>query len=271
MTNGGENGTSGGGWRVGPWGVVALVGVVVGIITMTSDIMEGAGDHWSEPVLWEVTSAFVLIMMAPLVGWAVRRFPIRGDNLVQAGVIHLGLTVPYSLLHILAIWLMREAAYAAAGGRYGFFDDGVGIVVLYEWRKDVITYASIAAVYWWWQHRAERPPPERAGDDRIEIRDGGAAVFLNPRDLLWVEAAGNYVEFHTETRTHLARGTLAAWEKRLADKGFARVHRSRLVNRARIGAIKPTPSGDVELTLDDGRVVSGSRRYRGGLETTPSL
>lgn len=84
--------------------------------------------------------------------------------------------------------------------------------------------------------------------------------------MLWVEAAGNYIEFHTGQRSHLVRGTLAAWEARLAAKGFVRVHRSRLVNRTRISAIRPTPSGDVEITLDDSRSIAGSRRYRDALE-----
>lgn len=267
MTTGGENGTSGAGPNLGPWALVALVGVVVAVVTASSGVMEGAGGHWSEPVLWEVTSAAVIIAMAPLIGVAVRRWPIRADNLVWACLIHLAVTVPYSLLHILAIWILRESAYWAVGARYGFFDDGVGLVVLYEWRKDVITYASIAAVYWWFQRRAEQPAPARQGDERIEVRDGGAAVFLAPRDILFLEAAGNYIEFHTAARTHLVRGTLAAWETRLGHAGFARVHRSRLINRARIASMKPTPSGDLEITLDDGRTMLGSRRYRATLES----
>ena len=64
------------------------------------------------------------------------------------------------------------------------------------------------------------------------------------------------------------RCTLATWEAKLAARGFVRAHRSRIVNRAHIGALKPTPAGDVEITLDNGAVVSGSRRYREGLEAT---
>ncbi len=268
MTSGGENGAGGGRtFRIGPWMAVALVGLVVATVNATSGIMERDDVLWVEPVIWEVTSAAVIIAMAPLIGWAVRRWPPRADNLAVSGLIHLTLTVPYALLHILAIFVLRESIYWAAGERYGFFDNGVGITLLYEWRKDVLTYAAIAAVYFWYQRQAERPPPERPDDDRIEIRNGGAAVFLAPRDIFLVEAAGNYVEFHTATRTHLVRGTLAAWEARLAPRGFARVHRSRLVNRARIGSLKPTPSGDVEITLDDGRTLLGSRRYRAALET----
>jgi hypothetical protein len=271
VTSGEPGGTSGaGGFRPGPWQTIALVGAVVAIVNATSDIMElrrvGSDVHWSAPVLWEVTSAIAIIGLAPLIGMALRRWPLRGDNLAQAGLIHLGLTIPFALAHVLAIWLSREAAYAAVGAHYGFFDDGVGMTLLYEWRKDVLSYGAIAAVYYWFQRRAERPLPVQSSDNRIEIRDGGAAVFLASSDIFWVEAAGNYVEFHAAQRTHLVRGTLAGWETRLAARGFVRVHRSRLINRAHIAAIKPTPSGDVDITLSDGRTVTGSRRYRATLE-----
>jgi hypothetical protein len=244
---------------------VAVVGCAVAFVNATSGIIEHDAE-WYEPVIWEGTSALIVIALAPLIGRAVRRWPVRTDNLAKAGLIHFGLTVPFSLAHILAIWLSREAIYWAAGARYGFFDDGVAITLLYEWRKDVLVYAAIAAVYWWFQRQAERPPAQREGEARIEVRDGGAAVFLPPGDLLFVEAAGNYIEFHTAARTHLVRGTLAAWEQRLAPLGFARVHRSRLVNRARIAALKPTPAGDVEITLDNGATLLGSRRYRAALD-----
>lgn len=274
MTNGGDAGTSGeGGFRPGPWTTVALIGVVVGFVNATSDIMElqrnGSDVHWAAPVLWEGSSAVVIIALAPLIGLAMRRWPPRG-NLVRFALIHLGLTIPFALIHILFIFVIREAAYAAVGARYGFFDDGVGLTLLYEWRKDVLVYGAIAAAYWWFLRRAEQPPPERPGEDRIEIRDGASAIFLAPGDVLWVEAAGNYIEFHTASRSHLVRGTLAAWEARLAGKGFVRVHRSRLVNRARIASLKPTPSGDVEITLSDGRTLAGSRRYRDALESAPA-
>ena len=268
MTIGGEKGTSGG-TLIGPWTLVALVGVVVALVNATSGIMElrrvGADFHWLEPVLWEATSAAAIIALAPGIGWAMRRWPPRSDSLVRFALIHAALTVPFAAAHVLAIFVSREAAYWAVSAHYGFFeDDGVPLTFLYEWRKDVLTYAAIAAAYWWFQRRAEQQ--QNQGDRRIEVRDGGAAVFLAPADILFVEAAGNYIEFHTAARTHLVRGTLAAWETRLAAHGFVRVHRSRLINRAHIAAIRPTPSGDVEITLDDGRVLVGSRRYRGALE-----
>lgn len=280
MTTGGQSGTSG--WtRVErqAWLMVVLVACVVVLVNATSNILEfarsGVSIGWWEPVLWEVTSAIVIVAMAPLVGHAVRRWTPRRDNLLQTVPIHFALTLPFALVHIAAIFVLRNAVYWLVGGDYGFFDDGVGVVLLYEWRKDVLVYAAVAATYWIFFYVADRrreSETAQAGDRRIEIRDGGTAVFLAPGDILFVEAAGNYVEFHTGARTHLVRGTLAAWEARLTQRGFVRAHRARLVNRARIVALKPTPAGDIEITLDDGRVVAGSRRFRGALDapSTPT-
>lgn len=280
MTSGGDGGTSGErprlGQRLGPWSLIAIVGVVVAFVTASSELTEiartGANIHWSEPVLWEATSALSIIALAPFIGLAIRRWPPREDNFVRFGLIHFALSIPFAAAHVAAIFVTRESAYWAVGAHYGFFEeDGVLGTFIYEWRKDILSYAAIAAVYWWFQRQAERPPPERPGDERIEIREGATAVFLAPRDLLSVEAAGNYITFNTAARNYLVRGTLASWEARLAAIGFVRVHRSRLVNRARISATKPTPSGDLEITLDDGRTILGSRRYRDALETRASL
>jgi hypothetical protein len=274
VTTGDDLGTNGWGRFVrGPWIFIALVSLVVVLVNASSDYLEmrrsGFDTPWWEPMIWEVTSAIVIVGMAPLIGRAVRRWTPGRDNFVRPLLIHFGLTLPFAVAHVAAIYLMRNAIYAAVGGHYGYFDDGIGLVFLYEWRKDVLTYATIAATYWVFNYIAIRRHAAAApasGDRRIEIRDGGAAVFLAPGEITHVEAAGNYVEFHTPARTHLVRGTLASWEAQLTARGFARVHRSRLVNRSRIASIKPTPSGDIEITLDTGAALSGSRRYRDALE-----
>lgn len=277
MTSGGKTGTSG--WPRAErraWIFIALVSLLVVAVNASSDFLEmqraGRDFDWWEPLAWEVTSALVIVAAAPLIGLAVRRWTPTRDNLLRPGLIHLGLTIPFALIHVAGIYVMRNAIYWLTQSHYGYFDDGMALVLFYEWRKDVLTYATIAATYWIFRYLAERQqaatqPP---GGDRIEIRDGATAFFLAPSEVLYVEAAANYVEFHTSARTHLVRGTLAAWEVKLAARGFVRAHRSRLVNRARIAALKPTPSGDVEITLNDGRVIAGSRRYRDALDDAPA-
>ncbi len=90
-------------------------------------------------------------------------------------------------------------------------------------------------------------------------------MFLEGPAINWIEAAGNYVEIHTENGVHTARGTLAAFAQRLAAAGFVRIHRSRVVNPLRVVSYQPTASGDVEVEMADGTMLAGSRRFRAAL------
>jgi hypothetical protein len=251
--------------------MIALVSVPVCIVNATSVLIElGRLDqtvHPAEPFFWEFSSALILVLMAPLVGMAVRRWPLEGPGIWLSLAVHLALTIPFSLVHIAGLFLVRQSIYGVIGSDYDLFGSGVWLTVLYEWRKDVISYAIFVAVYWssaWFARRREAasaaPPP-----DRIEVREGGRTLYLPPAEIAWLEAAGNYVEIHTASATHLIRGTLAAWEQRLTGLGFVRIHRSRLVNRSHVGALEPTGSGDFEVTLTNGRKLQGSRRFRAGL------
>lgn len=268
VTDGGPAVTSGERrFRPTAWLVVAGLGFAIATVNATSEILEAQRDgdrqNPAEPFIWELSSLVVILALAPLIGQALRRWPPELG--APALLVHAALTIPFSLVHVFAMWALRLMAYAAAGWRYDFFDGGMGMRLLYEWRKDVLVYALAALTYWLFR---ERPAPAApAADARIEIREGATAVFLPPADILYLEAAGNYVEVHTSGRTHLVRGTLAAFEQKLAPHRFVRAHRSRLVNRARVRALKPTPSGDVEISFDDGRTIMASRRFRAGLES----
>jgi DNA-binding LytR/AlgR family response regulator len=146
----------------------------------------------------------------------------------------------------------------------------------YEFRKDAVTYVMLGAAFWLAAGRrsqaAERagaaPLAASARTDVVWLRDGPARIRIEPADIVMVTSAGNYVEYcMAGGRTHLVRGTLAAEEARLSAFNIVRVHRTRLINLARVSALQSGPSGDFELTLDTGQVVSGSRRYRGAVES----
>lgn len=166
---------------------------------------------------------------------------------------------------------LRKLAYAAVGRDYDFAHGQLWLTLFYEWRKDILTYAVLLGLFWWLGERRRAKEAAATPAARLEVKEGGRTTYLDPAEIAWVEAAGNYVELHANGRTHLARGALSSIEARLAGRGFARIHRSRLVNRARIRAVKATPAGDFEVTLDDGQTLTGSRRYRAALGDTPTL
>src|SRR3546814_12816353 len=108
-------------------------------------------------------------------------------------------------------------------------------MVLCAWIRDAALQRRAAAV-----PPLLRPEPSADGQgnpvSRIEIRDGARRIWVDPAEVLWIEAAGNYVELHLPGRSLLQRQTLAAMEAALADHGFTRIHRSRLVNRRPVRA-----------------------------------
>jgi hypothetical protein len=274
VTGGKEQGTGGWSWvQWKPWLLLGCIGFVVALVNATSGLMEAARDgrviepSWA-PFLWEYSSWVMLLALAPFVGEAIRRFPPRRETAARFALIHLGALLAFSIIHVAGMVALRKIGYWAVGRFYDFSHGNLALTFIYEARKDAISYALFAVIFYLFQRREERA--SATSDGRIELRDGATAAYVTPSDILYVEAAGNYVEFHTAAKTHLVRATLASWEARLTARGFVRVHRSRLVNRAHIAAIKPTPAGDVEITLDTGAVLLGSRRYRAALDAAPA-
>lgn len=290
-TSGGKAVTSGrtptrGGWRI-EWAAVLFIAAaasVIAVVNVTSAIMEsqtgGAPIDPRAAWLYEISSGVMVVALCPIAAWMVWKVPppIEASISVwaRAAVPHFVAACVFSALHILGMVAIRKIGYAIAGSEYIFAYQGDLVVpTIYELRKDVLTYVSNAAWFWvfgfWQAQKAAQaltaPAATPAQDQRIEIRDGARITLLDPATIGWVEAAGNYVELHTGDATHLVRGTLAGFEERLAEHGFVRIHRSRLINKKRISGFRPTSSGDLEITLDDGRVVGGSRRFRAMLES----
>ena len=273
MTNGGAAGTSGG-WRDSPrgrmaaaWLAVAGFGLLHVVVNAASvmDERRRAGqptDPW-EPWLWEGSSTFVWLMLLPLIFLAARRLQPPRFPIGAAAGLHLLLTVPVSLAHVGLMNAIRVGIYAALGERYAPRQPLLEIL-LYEYRKDVITYALMVAFFLLFE-RVVRPQPApgaAAPDYRIEVRDGSRTRWIAPEDVEWAQAAGNYVELHGAFGTLLHRQTLAALEAELADHGFVRVHRSRLVRAGAVQSIETRQSGDFELVLASGERIAGSRRFR---------
>ena len=52
--------------------------------------------------------------------------------------------------------------------------------------------------------------------NRLAIPEGGRVVFLQPDEIDWIEAEGNYVRLHVGKESHLLRETMSSTETRLA-------------------------------------------------------
>lgn len=213
-----------------------------------------------EPWVWEGSSALLFAALVPVIALAVVEGLKTGMSLPRRSLIHLTAFGAVCLAHVFGMIALREAFYVGMGARYDF---GLSwSTLLYEARKDAVTYVLIAALIWMWLRL--RSPPRVADDTAppLVVRDGARTIVIDIATIGYVEAAGNYVEVHCARGVVLARSSLAAVERQLELHGFVRIHRSRLVRLAAITTATSTASGDFELVLDDGSRVAGSRRYR---------
>jgi len=93
-----------------------------------------------------------------------------------------------------------------------------------------------------------------------------ATVVVNADEIDWIEAADYYASLHVGGKSHLLRETLTELAERLDPERFFRVHRSAIVNLARVREIHPLFRGDCELVLSNGARVRLSRTRRGEFE-----
>jgi hypothetical protein len=89
---------------------------------------------------------------------------------------------------------------------------------------------------------------------------------LRPDQVTWISAAGNYCEFHTWDRVHLVRVPLVCMAERLKAQGFARVHRSAVVNMSTVESIERSSTSPRPVArLRCGTTVPVGRRFRAEL------
>jgi two-component system LytT family response regulator len=99
---------------------------------------------------------------------------------------------------------------------------------------------------------------------RLVARQGGATHVIPVEQIDWIEGADYYARVHTASASHMVRMPLTRLMEQLDDRVFVRVHRSIIVNAARIARI--IPHADLGVVLDSGKRLPLSRRLRPRLE-----
>jgi two-component system LytT family response regulator len=100
--------------------------------------------------------------------------------------------------------------------------------------------------------------------ERLAVKSDGRFVFLKFDEIVWVEAADNYVVIHTAAGERLMpRDTLTSIEERLGPQQFTRVNRSALVRIDQVKELQPSAQGDYSILLRNGTRIPLSRSLRG--------
>ena len=102
---------------------------------------------------------------------------------------------------------------------------------------------------------------------RMAVRTKGRILFLDPRDIVAVQAEGNYVLLQRKSGSCLLRESLSEVAEKLKPYGFIRIHRSVLVNTSFVEEIQPCLTGSYGLRITGGRKYTVTRTYRKNLRS----
>ena len=96
---------------------------------------------------------------------------------------------------------------------------------------------------------------------KLIVRTGDRFDFVPVESIDWIESANNYTMLHCRSKDYLHGENLTALERLLDPGKFVRVHRSHLVNLARVVGVNAIAGGVYELELQGGVRVSTGRQF----------
>jgi two-component system LytT family response regulator len=94
---------------------------------------------------------------------------------------------------------------------------------------------------------------------RIVVKDKSNVHIIPTKEILYLEAAGDYVEIHTISGKFLKQQALSYFEQRLNPKDFFRVHRSWIVAAGEIAKLEPYSKDNFVLIMKNGKEINVSK------------
>jgi hypothetical protein len=252
------------------------------VISATSVIMEAnrsgvpSFQLW-EPFVWQWSSAIGTILLLPACVWLLKKHPFNWSKVTFSLIVYFISSIIFSIVHVSVMVAIREIIYWTQSLNYDF--GNILIEFIYELRKDIWGFISILIVikgYGFIISRLQGEAcPISVGEeenitqrfDRLLVKKLGKEFIVKVEDIEWLESSGNYVNLHSKGRIYPTRATLTQLISQIEEQGFCRIHRSHAVNLNNIESITPLGSGDSEVTLNNGKVLNLSRRYKNAFKS----
>ena len=116
------------------------------------------------------------------------------------------------------------------------------------------------------QNAATAPPGDtatyRIEQEKLLIQDGHHPAQLIPyRDILWIDAAGDYMCVHTSSETFVMRARMKSLISEVLPDGFIRIHKSTIVNLQYVAKLEPLINSEYKLILVNNKALKVSRTY----------
>jgi hypothetical protein len=241
------------------------------------EVGRGEPASWHEVLLANLLAWLPWLLVVTPALRLERRLPIAGPERWRNLAVHAAVATLVATLFLLYLSLFHlvylERAPLSAAALRAEYGEKLGRFFL----TAAALYGGIVVAGFAersWRGRRGEPRQEIVGPRggqppaaALVVRATGRSERIPAAAVRWIAADGNYARLHLAGRTVLHRGSLAALADELGGHGFARIHRSTVVNLRCVRALKRRSHGDAVLVLDDGGELRVSRTYRKSLRT----
>lgn len=101
--------------------------------------------------------------------------------------------------------------------------------------------------------------PERSFVDRLAIKDGAEIVIIDGADIDYIRSEDDYASVHVKERSWLKHETMSSLERALDPRRFVRIHRTCIVNVARVARVEQETKERHSVVLKDRTELPASR------------
>lgn len=165
------------------------------------------------------------------------------------------------------IWLVSKTLYVHTFDYWQTFHFGLSAYFI----KTIIIYSFSALGLSFYYKRHQTPSTRNKTEENIEnknlIRSILVAdrhhrkVLLQTTDIFYCAANSPYIEIYHSSKKYLHTDTLKSLETKLDQQQFVRIHKSHIVNMAKISSMQSRQNGDYDISLSDGTLLRLSRHY----------
>ena len=101
----------------------------------------------------------------------------------------------------------------------------------------------------------------REAERALALVEPNKITMTNTEDIIWLEAAGDYVYMHLQSGTKIIRRTLKAFTADLPPDTFQKIHRSTIINMNHVSEMLAQKKGEAILIMSDNSRLKVSRTY----------
>lgn len=95
----------------------------------------------------------------------------------------------------------------------------------------------------------------------IIVMDGMNRTNIHTKDILYISSNPPYINIHHPSKRYIQKDTLKSISEKLDTELFVRVHKSTIVNIAKVQSYRSRLNGDYDLVMHDGTEIRLSRNF----------